>query len=249
MDHRLAGCRTWRWVRKARPANWRPPRDGDTRKTRKHDQIRLVIADDHALFRGGLKSLLRHQRDMRIVAEAESVSELTTALAQNTCDVLLLDLQMERSLLSELAGLATVTKVLVLTASESTENAIAAMRFDARAVVGRMSVCGYVLIEAIRGDCERLGVDVSPTLQGGDRRGAMDEPETKHLTAREPEIVCSVALRSETLRLASDSQFLKQPLRRTLNKIFQEACCTRPGGGCHVCLPAWTGAHTSPERQ
>jgi DNA-binding NarL/FixJ family response regulator len=49
--------------------------------------IRLIIADDHALFRGGLKSLLRRQRDMLVVGEVERDGGLVEALAGTACDV------------------------------------------------------------------------------------------------------------------------------------------------------------------
>src|SRR6266852_5935574 len=58
--------------------------------------IRLIIADDHALFRDGLKSLLRRQRDMKVVGEVDSADRLSEVLDGTACDVLLLDLQMER---------------------------------------------------------------------------------------------------------------------------------------------------------
>ena len=89
--------------------------------------IRLIIADDHALFRGGLKSLLRRQRDMQVVAEVESAAALMAALDNTSCDILLFDLQMERWALDDIGQLATRVKVLVLTASESMENSMAVL--------------------------------------------------------------------------------------------------------------------------
>ena len=111
--------------------------------------IRLIIADDHALFRGGLKSLLRRQRDMQVVGEAESVSTVVATVADTNCDVLLLDLQMERWALDDIRQLAALTKVVVLTASESVENAVTAMRLGARAVVQKRFAV-QTLVEAIR---------------------------------------------------------------------------------------------------
>jgi len=58
--------------------------------------IRLIIADDHAIFRQGLKSVLRFQPEVEVVAEVGHSSELDSALARIPCDILLLDLQMER---------------------------------------------------------------------------------------------------------------------------------------------------------
>ena len=63
--------------------------------------IRLMIADDHALFRDGLKSMLGRQRDMQVVAEVEGAGALKNTLAETPCDILLLDLQMDRWTLSD----------------------------------------------------------------------------------------------------------------------------------------------------
>ncbi len=56
--------------------------------------IRLLIADDHALMRGGLKQLFAQTADMQVVAEAASGAEVLEHLRQVTVDLLLLDLNM-----------------------------------------------------------------------------------------------------------------------------------------------------------
>src|SRR5229473_790029 len=125
--------------------------------------IRLIIADDHALFRGGLKSLLRRQRDMRVVGEVDNADALAEVLASTACDVLLLDLQMERWTLDDIKQLADRAKVLVLTASESLENSITAMRLGARAVVQKRFAI-QTLMEAIRAVADG-SVWMPPALQ------------------------------------------------------------------------------------
>ena len=56
--------------------------------------IRLLIADDHALMRSGLKQLFAMTPDMQVVAEAASGAEVLERLRQQNCDLLLLDLNM-----------------------------------------------------------------------------------------------------------------------------------------------------------
>src|SRR5262247_4116855 len=68
--------------------------------------MRVAIADDHALFRQGLKSLLRLQPDVTVVAEVERADALLSTLEKTPCDVLLLDLQMERSAFVDIEVLA-----------------------------------------------------------------------------------------------------------------------------------------------
>src|SRR5262245_45244289 len=97
--------------------------------------IRVIVADDHALFRQGLKSMLSLQPDVTVVAEVERASDLLATLEQHRCDVLLLDLQMERNALADIEALAEPVAIVVVTASERTEDAVAAMRAGARGVV------------------------------------------------------------------------------------------------------------------
>jgi DNA-binding NarL/FixJ family response regulator len=110
--------------------------------------IRIAIADGHALFRGGLKSPLRRQRYMQVVGEANTAAAVMATVAETRCNILLLDVQMERWALGDIQQLAAVTKVIILTASENVENAIAAPRLGARAIVQkRLAV--QTLVEAI----------------------------------------------------------------------------------------------------
>lgn len=58
------------------------------------DPIRLVIADDHALFREGLRTILNTYEDLEVVAEAAHGRELQALMGQHEVDVVLLDLKM-----------------------------------------------------------------------------------------------------------------------------------------------------------
>src|ERR1700730_5255198 len=97
--------------------------------------IRLIIADDHVLFRQGLRSLLRLHNEIELVGEIETVRELRAVVAETSCDILLLDLQMERSSMDDIAELSRLTKVIVLTANESTEMGMRALRLGAKGIV------------------------------------------------------------------------------------------------------------------
>jgi DNA-binding NarL/FixJ family response regulator len=80
--------------------------------------IRLVIADDHRIFRQGLKSLLKSEREVTVVGETDHVGDLAGVLEETPCDMLLLDLQMERSVIGDIESLSARVPVIVLTASE-----------------------------------------------------------------------------------------------------------------------------------
>jgi two-component system invasion response regulator UvrY len=56
--------------------------------------IRIVIADDHAILRQGLRQILVVQSDMEVVGEASNYGEVMQQVRQQACDVLLLDIAM-----------------------------------------------------------------------------------------------------------------------------------------------------------
>lgn len=58
------------------------------------EQIRLVIADDHKMFREGLSELLSKEKDIVVVGEAGGSAELMEVLARQVTDVILMDITM-----------------------------------------------------------------------------------------------------------------------------------------------------------
>jgi DNA-binding NarL/FixJ family response regulator len=181
--------------------------------------IRLIIADDHALFRGGLKSLLRRQRDMQVVGEADAAGAVMAKVAEANCDILLLDLQMERWALDDIRPLAAITKVVVLTASESVENAIIAMRLGARAVVQKRFAV-QTLIEAIRAVAEGL-VWMPPALQA-EVASQWTSSASRSLTIRETEIVRHIASGLRNAEIAHRLAISEATVKTHLNNIFDK---------------------------
>lgn len=68
--------------------------------------IHIVIADDHAVVRHGLKSILEENSDMSVVAEAANGREVLSVLQVNKCDVLLLDISMP-----EMSGISVLERI------------------------------------------------------------------------------------------------------------------------------------------
>jgi len=83
------------------------------------EQIRVAIADDHILFRAGVKTALSMHRDIRIVAEADNGMQLLNLLKHVNPDVILLDIQMPimdgMTTLPEIKRLYPEIKVVMLT--------------------------------------------------------------------------------------------------------------------------------------
>jgi DNA-binding NarL/FixJ family response regulator len=180
-------------------------------------QLRLIIADDHALFRQGLRSLLALE-GLEIAAEVEQASGLEAALAANPCDMLLLDLQMEQWSMDQIANLSRKTAVIVLTANESVETGLTALRLGARAIVHKRFAIES-LMTAIRAVAEGL-VWMPPAMQAA--LVGQDGPAAKKLTARESEIVRYVAIGMRNAEVAARLSLSESTVKTHLTNIFQK---------------------------
>jgi len=127
--------------------------------------VRVLVVDDHPLFRDGVRSALAGDDDLVVVAEADDVASALARVADDPPDVVLMDLNLPdasgieatRRVLAEHPGV----RVLVMTMSQDDDAVVAAMRAGAR---------GYVVKGAGRRDL----VDSVRTVAAG---GAVFSPE------------------------------------------------------------------------
>ncbi len=126
--------------------------------------IRILIVDDHAMLRAGLKLLIEGQRDMRVVGEAGDLRTAIDAAKKTTPDVIILDLSMPGG--SGVAGVerlrATVpdAKILVLTMHDDPAYVRSAIAMGASGYVVK-SAADSELISAIRAvNMGRMFVDM-----------------------------------------------------------------------------------------
>ncbi|TMA60182.1 MAG: response regulator transcription factor [Deltaproteobacteria bacterium] len=184
------------------------------RPTRMAGPIRVAIADDHAPFRQGLRSLLELRAEIAVVAETERADGGHPMLRDTPCDILLLDLQMDRNSLPDIGALAAQTKVIVVTASEQAADALAAIRAGASGVVFKRFAI-ETLVDAIRAVAEG-DMWLAPTLRTA---GA---PGPEPLTPREHEIVRHVALGLRNAEVASRLAISEDTVKTHLNNVFQK---------------------------
>ena len=115
--------------------------------------IKVVIADDHALFRDGLKKILSLEKDILVVGEAANGDEVPKVIERVKPDILLLDVKMPKGdvvqSLLEVAARSTSTRVIVLTAFSEEENVLNAAKGGAKGYVPK-GVPSATLLEAIK---------------------------------------------------------------------------------------------------
>ncbi|HEX9730180.1 MAG TPA: response regulator transcription factor [Gemmatimonadales bacterium] len=164
--------------------------------------IRVVIADDHAIVREGIRSVLEQTEDITVVAEASGGAEALAAVVEHRPDVVILDISMpDQSGLAVARRLQTTmpdTRVLVLSVYDNTEYVLEAVRAGAG---------GYLLKDSAPGDLrsairavsagetffspvvtERLGT----ALREEEDRGR-DTDRLGRLTSRERDVLLLIA--------------------------------------------------------
>ena len=182
-------------------------------------RLRLIIADDHSIFRQGLKELLLLQPDVEVVGEVARFSNLASMLTTTSCDVLLLDLQMERWVGGNIERLSRITRVVVLTASERKEDAMAALRMGAHAFVQKRYAV-ETLMEAIRSAARGL-VWIPPALQA-ELAAQLRSPASRQLSDRETEIIRCIGLGLRNAEVARRLSIGESTVKTHLNNIFQK---------------------------
>lgn len=163
--------------------------------------IRVVVVDDHAIFRSGLKADL--DADILVLAEAATVEEAIAAVSEYAPDVVLLDVHLPggrgqggREVIAGCAGLLATTKFLALSVSDAAEDVVSVIRAGARGYVTK-SISGAEISDAVR---RVAGGDAvfSPRLAGFvlDAFGTAEvavEDELDKLSARELEVMRLIA--------------------------------------------------------
>ncbi len=192
--------------------------------------MRILVADDHAIFRDGLRRLLEGSDDVSIVGEASNGNECIKMLAKLKPDILLLDLRMPEKdglgVLEEINFDSMATRVIVLTAAEDDRDVVRAMRLGARGVVLKQSASD-LLLKSIRkvSDGEiwldnRMTAEVIDAFKKSSEAGQRREKPL--LSDREKEIVQLVAQGFRNREIGEKLFISEQTVKNHLHNIFDK---------------------------
>lgn len=164
--------------------------------------VRVVVVDDHAMFRSGVRAELAQQPGIEVVAEAEDVDTAVRAVAAHQPDVVLLDVHLPGGGGVEVMRRAPTIegrpRYLALSVSDAAEDVIGTIRGGARGYVTK-TITGPELAAAIArvagGDAvfsPRLAGFVLDAFSGVIEVAAIDE-DLDRLTEREREVMRLIA--------------------------------------------------------
>src|ERR1017187_10028859 len=201
-------------------------------------KIRIVVADDHPIFRDGLCKLLALEDDFEVVAQAQDGRQVLDVLQQFEPDILLLDLKMPG-----LDGLATLqrlqaarnkTRVIVLTASDDKNEFVQAMKLGTSGIVLKQTAT-ELLIKSIRKvhageiwlDSHTTAAVIRTFVAADESPPASAQPaprdrERSPLSQREREIVALVAQGFKNKEMAEKMFISEQTVKNHLHNIFDK---------------------------
>jgi len=193
--------------------------------------IRVLLADDHAMFRSGMRALLDTQPDFTCVGEASDGREAVTEAARLRPDVAVLDVRMPR--LDGLAATEAIlaapgndTRVLVLTTYDADEYVYRALRAGASGFLLK-SLAPEELVSALRvaarGDA-LIDPSVTRRLVAKFATGLeprADEPaELARLTSREREVLLLIANASSNAEIARQLHVGEETVKTHVSRVL-----------------------------
>jgi two-component system nitrate/nitrite response regulator NarL len=192
--------------------------------------IRILIADDHAIFRDGLRRLLEAEPNLCVVGEAADGAEAVALVVQLRPDILLLDLAMPRvpgmEVLRELAAAKHPVRTILLAATVERPQILEALQLGARGIVFKESATQVLLksITAVMAGSYWVGRESVPDLKELVLDSAAPEmPSGRYgLTRREMQMVAAIVEGSSNREIAQKFNVREDTVKHHLTSIFSK---------------------------
>lgn len=198
-------------------------------------QIRVLIVDDEALFRSGLRMILENCPGLAVVGEAGNKTDALRLAEKDQPDIILLDVNLRGSngldFLPELLSSAAASRVLVLTGMLDQKTHDRAMQVGAMGVVLK-DKGAETLIKAIERvhagevwlDRSAVGRFFSERLHPGkeDEKGSPEAAKIKSLTERERQVVTLIGEGLKNKQIAERLFISETTVRHHLTSVFSK---------------------------
>jgi DNA-binding NarL/FixJ family response regulator len=191
-------------------------------------EIRLLLIDDHALFREGLRRLLAAETGFQIAGSCGRLGDALTILDQESVDVLLLDYDLGAeqgsALLDELKSRARLPKVLIVTAGMTSGSMVTLLQQGVSGIFLKHSP-PVQLVEAVRrvmaGEMWLDPQIVAPLIHRA-IRGATPVPTDLSLNPREKAVLNAVLDGASNKRIAATLHLSESSVKAVLQRLFDK---------------------------
>jgi DNA-binding NarL/FixJ family response regulator len=189
---------------------------------------RILVADDHALFRHGLKAMFASVPDYEVVGEAATGEEALEKVGKTHPDIVLMDIQMPLmngiEATRRIAEAYPPTGVVMLTMFGDDDSVFAAMRAGARGYVLKGADEEEVLkvVGAVKSGEAHFGPEIAKRLMSffSAPKGAPPSEAFPELTSREVEILDLIARGRSNTEIATQLYVSPKTIRNHISNIF-----------------------------
>lgn len=189
--------------------------------------IRILIADDHAVVRKGLKQILSETPDMFVAAEASNGQEVLNKLSENNYDVVLLDISMPGrnglDILRQLKSERPKLPVLMLSVYPEKQYAKRALKAGASGYLTKESAPAE-LIAAIRKVIQgrKYVTSTLAEMLAFDLENGVEKPSHEILSDREYQVMCMIASGKTIKEIANELSLAIPTITTYRNRILEK---------------------------
>jgi two-component system, NarL family, nitrate/nitrite response regulator NarL len=200
----------------------------------KPDAIRLVLADSQAIYRAGISKVLALEDDIRVVAQAESLEQLRTAIERHPADVVLVESELltgATQVIPELLRIAPNAKLIVQSVTADEGQTVEFVRRGVRGIISR-SISPDLLIRCVRriaaGETWIDNLALNWVIEDYRvRAAALLNPHSQvHLSPKEKAVITGITrgMRNKEIayQIGTSEQVIKNYLRKIYDKLGVE---------------------------
>ena len=196
----------------------------------KPDAIRLVLADSQAIYRAGISKVLALEDDIRVVAQAESLEQLRTAIERHLADVVLVESELltgATHVIPNLLRIAPNAKLIVQSATADETQTVELVRRGVRGIISR-SISPDLLIRCVRRiaagetwiDNQGLNWIIEDYRV---RAAALLKPHSQvHLSPKEKAVIIGITRGMRNKEIAYQVGTSEQVIKNYLRKIYDK---------------------------
>lgn len=200
------------------------------------EALKVLLVDDHALFRSGVASLLREQQDFEVLGEAQNGQEALDKAQELMPDVILMDIYMPEcdglEATRRIKQVLPYAKIVILTVSEEEHTLFDAIKSGAQGYLLK-KIEPEKLFEMLRGVARgeapisrATAAKILGEFAKQDRKGPSDKGPEEKLTAREREVLAFLTEGATNKEIAQalciSENTVKNHLRNILEKLHLE---------------------------
>lgn len=195
------------------------------------DNLRIVVVDDHPMFREGVAKTLDSESDLDVVGQGADAADAVQLATDLLPDIVLLDISMPGGGIEaarQIAIACPVVKIIMLTVSEHDDDVISALQAGARGYILK-GVGGSELVEIIR-TVEQGESYVSPNLaarllaatQQTDHANRQAHDPLSELTMREEQVLKFVSSGLSNKEVGRELNIQEKTVKHYMTNILQK---------------------------